>query len=93
LTIVVTQEEVDRLIAVLHTHRDLAMVLAMVLAGLRCCEVLGLRMADIWVGTGGCSSLRARGSPSEWLDRYHGFRHVDLEKSPLSDDLFRLGGH
>jgi integrase/recombinase XerD len=43
-------EEVDRLIAALRTHRDRAMVLAMVLAGLRRCEVLGLRMADVWVG-------------------------------------------
>ncbi len=43
-------EEVDRLVAALRTHRDLAMVLAMVLAGLRRCEVLGLRMADVQVG-------------------------------------------
>jgi integrase/recombinase XerD len=42
--------EVDRLLAALRTHRDTAMVLAMVLAGLRRCEVLGLRMADVWVG-------------------------------------------
>jgi integrase/recombinase XerD len=42
--------EVDRLVAALRTDRDKAMVLAMVLAGLRRCEVLGLRMADIWVG-------------------------------------------
>jgi site-specific recombinase XerD len=42
--------EVDRLLAALRTDRDKAMVLAMVLAGLRRCEVLGLRMADVWVG-------------------------------------------
>jgi integrase/recombinase XerD len=42
--------EVDRLLAALRTDRDTAMVLAMVLAGLRRCEVLGLRMADVWVG-------------------------------------------
>jgi len=43
-------EEADRLIAALRTHRDRAMVLAMVLAGLRRCEVLGLRMPDVQVG-------------------------------------------
>ena len=42
--------EVDRLLAALRTGRDNAMVLAMVLAGLRRCEVLGLRIADVRVG-------------------------------------------
>jgi integrase/recombinase XerD len=47
---VLAPEEVDRLVAALRTHRDRAMVLAMVLTGLRRCEVLGLRMADVLVG-------------------------------------------
>jgi site-specific recombinase XerD len=42
--------EVDRLLAALRTDRDKSMVLAMVLAGLRRCEVLGLRMAEVRVG-------------------------------------------
>ena len=42
--------EVDRLVAALRHHRDRAMVLAMVLGGLRRCEVLGLRLADVRVG-------------------------------------------
>ena len=42
--------EVDRLLGALRTHRDQAMVLAMVLGGLRRCEVLGLRLEDLWVG-------------------------------------------
>jgi integrase/recombinase XerD len=42
--------EVDRLVAALRTHRDRAMVLAMVLAGLRRCEVLGLRLAGARAG-------------------------------------------
>src|SRR5580704_17376985 len=37
--------EADRLVAALRTHRDRAMVLA----GLRCCEVVGLRFEDIQV--------------------------------------------
>jgi integrase/recombinase XerD len=42
--------KVDALIAALRTHRDRAMVLAMVLGGLRRCEVLGLRLQDLNVG-------------------------------------------
>ena len=47
---ILSPEEVDRLIGALRTHRDRAMVLAMVLAGLRRCEVLGLRLADVRAG-------------------------------------------
>jgi len=39
--------EVDALMAALRTHRDRAMVAAMVLGGLRRCEVLGLRLEDL----------------------------------------------
>lgn len=41
--------EVDALIAALRTRRDRAMVEAMVLGGLRRCEVLGLRLGDLRV--------------------------------------------
>ena len=41
--------EADRLVGALRTHRDRAMVLGMLLAGLRRCEVLGLRFADVQV--------------------------------------------
>jgi integrase/recombinase XerD len=39
--------QVDALLAALRTWRDRAMVEAMVLGGLRRCEVLGLRLADL----------------------------------------------
>ncbi len=42
--------EVDELVAALRTDRDRAMVDAMLLGGLRRCEVLGLRLEDIRVG-------------------------------------------
>jgi integrase/recombinase XerD len=42
--------EVDTLVAALRTHRDRAMVAAMVLGGLRRCEVLGLALQDLHVG-------------------------------------------
>jgi integrase/recombinase XerD len=41
--------DVDGLLAALRSHRDRAMVLAMLLGGLRRCEVLGLRMCDVRV--------------------------------------------
>ncbi|WP_357865405.1 tyrosine-type recombinase/integrase [Micromonospora sp. NPDC006766] len=41
--------QVDALLAALRTHRDRAMAEAMVFGGLRRCEVLGLRLADLQV--------------------------------------------
>ncbi len=43
-------DEVDRLVGALRTDRDRAMVWLMLLGGLRRCEVLGLRMADLRPG-------------------------------------------
>lgn len=42
--------EVDAFVAALRTHRDRAMVQAMVLGGLRRCEVLGLALGDLHPG-------------------------------------------
>ncbi len=46
---ILSPAEADQLLAALRTDRDRAMVLAMLLAGLRRCEVLGLRFADVQV--------------------------------------------
>jgi integrase/recombinase XerD len=46
---ILSPAEVDALIGALRSHRDRAMVFAMVLGGLRRCEVLGLRLADVQV--------------------------------------------
>ena len=46
---ILTPAEVDALTAALRTHRDRAMVAAMVFGGLRRCEVLGLRLEDLRV--------------------------------------------
>jgi integrase/recombinase XerD len=46
---ILAPSEVDQLTAELRSHRDRAMVAAMVLGGLRRCEVLGLRMEDLRV--------------------------------------------
>lgn len=50
LPTILSPRDVDRLLGALRTDRDRAMVLAMVLGGLRRCEVLGLRLGDLWVG-------------------------------------------
>lgn len=44
---ILAPDEVRALLGALRTDRDRAMVLAMVVGGLRRCEVLGLRLADI----------------------------------------------
>jgi integrase/recombinase XerD len=49
LPTILSPAEADRLVAALRTHRDRAMVAAMLLGGLRRCEVLGLRLADVQV--------------------------------------------
>ena len=46
---ILTPAEVDALTRALRSHRDRAMVAAMVLGGLRRCEVLGLRLEDLRV--------------------------------------------
>ncbi|MDQ2850044.1 MAG: tyrosine-type recombinase/integrase [Actinomycetota bacterium] len=47
---VLAPHEVDAFMAALRTHRDRAMVQAMLLGGLRRCEVLGLRLGDVNAG-------------------------------------------
>ena len=44
---VLSPDEVAALLAALRTRRDIAIVTAMLLGGLRRCEVLGLRLADV----------------------------------------------
>jgi integrase/recombinase XerD len=49
---VLDPDEVDALLSALRRWRDRAMVEAMLLGGLRRCEVLGLRMEDLRLGEG-----------------------------------------
>jgi site-specific recombinase XerD len=46
---ILSPAEVNALLGALRSHRDRAMVFAMVLGGLRRCEVLGLRLGDVQV--------------------------------------------
>ena len=56
--------EADALLAALRTHRDRAMVQAMLLGGLRRCEVLGLRLSDVHAGRAAGVHRRGQGRPS-----------------------------
>jgi integrase/recombinase XerD len=47
LPLILDPVEVEQLLGALRTHRDRAIVQAMLLAGLRRCEVLGLRLEDL----------------------------------------------
>jgi integrase/recombinase XerD len=47
---VIDPDQADALLGALRTHRDRAMVLAMLLGGLRRCEVLALRLSDVHPG-------------------------------------------
>jgi integrase len=47
---VIDPDEIDAFMAALRTRRDRAMVVAMLLGGLRRCEVLGLRLEDLRPG-------------------------------------------
>jgi integrase/recombinase XerD len=53
--------EADRLVAALRTRRDRAMVLAVLLAGLRRCEVLGLRLSGVQVADRRLAVVEGRG--------------------------------
>jgi integrase len=72
---ILSPAEADRLVAGLRTDRDRAMVLAMLLAGLRRCEVLGLRFADIQVaGTRPAQRTGAPDAPAARLSRRRDWR-------------------
>jgi site-specific recombinase XerD len=68
-------DEVDRLIGSLRTVRDRAMVEAMVLGGLRRCEVVGLRLADVRVGERRVFVAEGKGGHQRFV--------------PMSDRFFR----
>jgi integrase/recombinase XerD len=83
--------EVDRLIGSLRTVRDRAMVEAMVLGGLRRCEVVGLRLADVRVGQRRVFVADGKGGHQRFVpmsDRF--FRtvagYLDTERPPGATD-------
>jgi integrase/recombinase XerD len=87
--------EVDALVGALRTQRDRAMVLAMVLGGLRRCEVLGLRLADLWVGERRLFIAEGKGGHQRVVpiaDRFFGavgdYLHDERPRPSATDRVF-----
>jgi integrase len=87
--------EADRLLAALRTDRDRAMVLGMLLAGLRRCEVLGLRFADVQIadrrlviteGKGG--HHRVVPAANRFFGALGGYLHEERPAAADTDRLF-----
>jgi integrase/recombinase XerD len=92
---ILAPDEVDRLLGALRTDRDNAMVLAMVLAGLRRCEVLGLRIADVRVGDRRLFVAEGKGGhqrvipvAGRFLQALGGYLHDERPPASPTDRLF-----
>ena len=101
LPTVLGPSEVDRLVSALRTHRDQAMVTAMVLVGLRRCEVLGLRLGDIWAGERKVFVAEGKGghqrvvpASGRFFAAVGGYLHDERPKGLATDKVFVvLKGH
>ena len=87
--------QVDALLAALRTHRDRAMAEAMVLGGLRRCEVLGLRLTDLQVAARWVFIAEGKGGHQRQIPVSGRFfasvaAYLDRERPPdvVSDRLF-----
>lgn len=86
---VLSPAEVGALMAALRTHRDRAMVEAMVLGGLRRCEVLGLRLSDVNAGERRVFVAEGKGGRQRIVPVSHRFfatlgRYLDEERPRIS---------
>jgi integrase len=82
---ILDHDDVIKLVAALRKERDRAMIDAMLLAGLRRCEVLGLRLQDIRWGEPGCSSPTARAAINASCRSHHGSSTRFAATSTTSD--------
>jgi integrase len=92
---ILSPEEADRLLAALRTHLDRAMVLAMLLAGLRRCEVLGLRFGDVQVADRRLVVVAGKGghprvvpAASRFFDALGGYLHDERPATAATDRVF-----
>jgi site-specific recombinase XerD len=81
--------EVEALMAALSTERDRAMVQAMMLGGLRRCEVLGLRLEDLRLGEWRVFIAEGKGGHQRLVPVSQTFfatvaRYVDNERPPAA---------
>ena len=82
--------EVDALLKSLRRWRDRAMVEAMLLGGLRRCEVLGLRMEDLRLGEARLFIHEGKGGHQRLIPVSSRFfrslaRYLELERPPVAD--------
>ncbi|MBB2988508.1 tyrosine-type recombinase/integrase [Terracoccus luteus] len=85
---ILTPVEVDALTAALRTHRDRAMVTAMLLGGLRRCEVLGLRLDDVRTAERRLFIANGKGGPQRFVpisSRFFEHLAAYLEQERLAD--------
>ncbi len=87
---VLDPEEVDALLKALRRWRDRAMVEAMLLGGLRRCEVLGLRMEDLRLGEGRVFIHEGKGGHQRLIPVSSRFfrslaRYLELERPAVAD--------
>ena len=87
--------EADRLVGALRTHRDRAMVLAMLLAGLRRCEVLGLRFADVQIADRRLAVVEGKGghhrvvpAANRFFDALGAYLHDERPEMARTDRVF-----
>ncbi len=92
---VLSPGEADRLVAALRTHRDRAMLLAMLLAGLRRCEVLGLRFADVQVADRRLAIVEGKGghhrvvpAANRFFDALGAYLHDERPAGAGTDQVF-----
>jgi integrase/recombinase XerD len=92
---ILSPEEADRLIGVLRTHRDRAMVLGMLLAGLRRCEVLGLRFEHVQVADRRLMVVEGKGghhrvvpAANRFFDELGAYLHDERPATADTDKVF-----
>jgi integrase/recombinase XerD len=92
---ILSPEEADRLVAALRTHRDQAMVAGMVLAGLRRCEVLGLRFCDVQVAGRRLAVMEGKGghhrivpAADRFFDALGAYLHHERPGQARTDRVF-----
>src|SRR5262252_1975684 len=92
---VLSPEDADQLVGTLRRHRDRAMVLGMLLAGLRRCEVLGLRFEDVMVADRRLAVVEGKGG-HHWVgsaaNRFFGalgaYLHDERPATAWTDRVF-----
>jgi integrase/recombinase XerD len=92
---ILSPQEADRLVGALRTHRDRAMVLAMLLAGLRRCEVLGLRFADVRVADRRLTVVEGKGghhrivpAANRFFEALGSYLHDERPGEAVTDRVF-----